>query len=202
MKKLLALLLLLCAPLCVSAQDAPGKGKTDIAVKAISPLSLYSNRFEIDKIYFNRKIDLGGRGEVLETTFQLKNLIDAPQDLYVFVVATYEKKQETSSSFEGLIPLKEKLRSFVPFPFDMENFRYSGKDGTAVYKKYPRNPRTGVNPLTGTPYRLTDKLIIRTEHLSRYRNNYFFFNNAAILIFNSKGEPVFKQLYELRGWRR
>ena len=49
---------------------------------------------------------------------------------------------------------------------------------------------------------LKEKLLIRTEHLSKYRVNYKYFNYVTIMMFNEKGEPVYRQLYELMGWRR
>ena len=62
---------------------------------------------------------------------------------------------------------------------------------------------TVVEPLVSTyhTYHLKDKLNIWTTHLSKYRNNYFFFNEVTILIFDKDGNPLFRQLYSISGKR-
>ncbi len=187
----------------------PGFVKSTIPVEA-----QYSNLFKIKQVYFNKRIDWGGKGDVLEVEFIMKNMIDEPQDLYIFVIATFETDWRGRSSFQKPVPEKDRVKSFVPYPFDLKNFEYPDIDvkgnvrkdrkGREMVKlvRFPINPKAGIDPATGKPYHIKDKLFIRTTHLSRYRNNYYFFNQVSILVFDSKGKPVFRQLFELRGYRR
>lgn len=164
----------------------------------------YSNKFKIQEIYFNKIIDVAGRGEILEVEFRINNRIDDPLDLYIFVIATYEKDEKTKSSFEMPIQKKGKIRSFVPFPEDKQNFKYtnSEKEGKAELRKFPKDPKAGVDPSTGKPYHLKDSIFVRTYHLSKYRNNYFFFNEVTLLVFDKNGNILFRQLYNISGVRR
>ncbi len=163
----------------------------------------YSNSFEVSDIYFNRRIDTTGKGELLEVEIVVKNLTDDPMDLYVHVIATFEREEKTRSSFEMPIPEKERIRSFVPFPGKKEDYQYPHPDktGETILKKAPKDPKAGINPDTGKPYHLEEKLLIRTYHLSEYRTNYFFFNEVTILVYDNEGKPVFRQLYEIEGRR-
>ncbi|TAL39374.1 MAG: hypothetical protein EPN93_01650 [Spirochaetes bacterium] len=188
------------------AQDAVGKDDKGKSESRIPIQSRFSSDFKITENYFNRRIDSGGAGDVLEVELIIQNLTDKPQDLYIFAVATTEKVEKTKSSFERPIPEKEKMRSFVPYPENMANFEYDvpEKSGSKSLIAYPKNPREGIDPSTGKPYTLkvNDKLVVRTYHLSRYRKDFKFFNFLTVIIFNSEGNPVFKQKYEIEGVRR
>jgi hypothetical protein len=212
MKKYIASLLILLAPALVFSQDDKNiqqqKAMTNIPV-----LSQYSNTFSIRNLYFNKRIDVNGRGEILEVEFILENLTDNPVDIYLFTIATFERVEKTRSSFERPIPPKERIRTFVTYPDDIQNFTQPmldekgqpKKDSNGLdimeFIKFPKNPKAGVDISTGKPYRLTDKLVIRTTHLSPYRKNYFFFNNVAVLIFDSEGKPAYRKLFEVKGKR-
>ena len=198
-RKLLIVIMVCIIPGWLFSQENTSVKKQHIPIG-----SQYSNSFEISKIYFNRRIDTTGKGELLEVEIVVENQTDDPMDLYVHVVASYEKEEKTRSSFEMPIPEKERIRSFVPFPGDKADYQYPHpeKSGETMLKKFPKNPKAGVNPDTGKPYHLEDKLLIRTYHLSEYRTNYFFFNEVTVLVFNSEGEPVYRQLFEIEGIRK
>ncbi|MCU0822585.1 MAG: hypothetical protein MUC95_08965 [Spirochaetes bacterium] len=182
--------------------ENPAEKKDTASIKNIPAGSLYSDLIDIKKVYFNKRIEPAGKGDLLEVEFELVNKIDEPQDLYLFVIATFEKTGKTSSSFEAPIPEKEKLRSFVPFPEDIKNFEYTDKAGNVKLLKLPRNPKTGVDAKTGKAYHLMDKLYIRTNHLASYRNNFYYFNMVMILAFNSNGDPIYRKQYKIEGIRR
>ncbi|MFC1670693.1 hypothetical protein ACFL20_09890 [Spirochaetota bacterium] len=169
----------------------------------------------MQKIYFNKRIDPKGRGWLLEVQMELENLSNEPIDLYVFVVATYEVSEgKKFSSFNRPIPPEERIKLFIPFPFDMKNFQYESKDvkGKPIKDdsgkikidllKMPRNFKSGINPITGKIYRLNNKLEIRSYHLSKYRRVFYFFNEVAIIMFDKNGGLAFKQIYDLIGYRR
>lgn len=212
MKKYIVMILMLMAPVFLFSQEEGKKGAKAVNTN-IPVLSQYSENFKIKNLYFNKRIDRGGKGEILEVEFLLENLTDEPMDLYIFTIATYEKKEKTRSSFEQPVPPKERVRTFVTFPDDIANFSYpdidekgnvkKDKNGLEIQKlvKYPKNPKSGVNPLTGNPYHLKDRMHIITTHLSPYRMNYYFFNNLAVLVFDSDGKPVYRKLYVIRGKR-
>ncbi|SRR6056297_207853 len=199
MRRKLLIVILVCAlPALLFSQEKKKAGDQHIPIGA-----QYSNSFEISDIYFNRRIDTTGKGELLEVEMVIKNLTDDPMDLYVHVIATYEREEKTRSSFEMPIPEKERIRSFVPFPGDKADYQYPHpeKADATMLKKAPKNPTSGVNPDTGKPYNLESKLLIRTYHLSEYRTNYFFFNEVTVLVYDNEGKPVFRQLYEIEGRR-
>jgi hypothetical protein len=185
------------------AQEAP-KAKQEKVITNIPVQAQYSNKFKIKEYYFNRKVDVNGRGEILEVELLFENLTDDQLDLYIFTIATTEKVEKTKSSFEKPIPEKERIRNFVPYPDDLKNFEYekAGKAGETAFLKFPKNPKAGINPLTGQPYHLKDKLMVRTYHLCSYKVNYSFFNNITILVFDSEGKPAFRKLYDFQGYRR
>ncbi len=209
LNKLLAAAFILL-PVALFAQAGPGKDASD--TKAKSGLSItnipvqaqYSEKFEVEHCYFNKRIDRGGKGEVLEIELTLKSHSNDPIEMYIYTIATYEKTEKTKSSFEMPVPEKERIRNFVPYPDDLKNYVYEGPDGKGktVLVKYPKNPKTGVDPSSGKPYMLKDRLVVRTYHLSPYRNDYVFFNNATILIFDGEGNAMFRKLYEIHGRRR
>lgn len=222
MKKYSIMLLAVMVPVILFSQEvkkeAPpqkeetskkqGDVMTNIPVQA-----QYSNNFEIKNLFFNKRTDLGGRGEILEVEFSLQNLTDDPMDVYIFTIATFEKVERTKSSFERPVPKRERIRTFVPYPDDISNFSYQDTDekgnvkkdnnGMEIVKlvKFPKDPKTGVDPKTGKPYHLVDKLQIYTTHLSKYRRNYYFFNNLAVLVFDGKGKPAYRKLFEIKGKR-
>lgn len=210
--KIVRIGLLLCAVLIipgilVSQEENPAGGDDGTPDMTIPVQSQYSDDFDIKNVFLNKRIDVNGRGEILEVEMVLENNLDDPQDLYVFVVATYEVDIPELTSFDMPVPQGARVRSFVPYPGELENFQYekTGDDGekiTALYK-FPKDPKVGVDPDTNKPYHLNRKdLVIRTRHLSEYRNNYFFFNEVAILVFDSEGKPKFRQLYKIEGKRR
>ena len=180
----------------------PSEKSEDNAIHNIPVLALYSGLIEIKNVYFNKKIEPRGTGDLLEVEFEVLNKIDDPQDLYFFVIATFEKSEKTSSSFESPLPEKERLGNFVPYPEDIKNFEYPDSAGKAKLVKQPKNTKAGVDPATGKAYHLNDKLFIRTNHLAKYKNNNYYFNMVMILVYNSSGEPVLRQLYRIEGVRR
>ena len=215
MNKSKLIFLILITPVILFSQVKNKKTRGSSVVKTTIPIQAqYSNKFKIKDVSFNKRIDYNGRGEVLEVEFSINNLTDDPMDLYVFVITTFEKNEKIKTSFNIPIPAKEKIRSFVPYPFDLKNFQYPDRDKSGNVKKndqgkdriklvkFPRNPKAGINALTGKPYNLKDKIHVRTIHLSKYRTNFYFFNEAAILVFDRDGKPVFRQLYVLKGFRR
>jgi hypothetical protein len=211
MIKYTALVLVLLVPAILFSQDTAKQPKK--VVTNIPVLSQYSNTFAIRDLYFNKKIDINGKGEILEVEFVLENLTDDPIDFYLFTIATYEKTEKTRSSFEEPVPPKERIRTFVTYPDEIRNFTHpvlddkgnpqKDQNGLEIVKlvKFPQNPKAGVDQNTGKPYHLKDKLVIRTTHLSQYRRNYFFFNNLAVLIFDSEGKPAYRKLFEIKGKR-
>ncbi|MDY6969894.1 MAG: hypothetical protein SVR08_14730 [Spirochaetota bacterium] len=166
--------------------------------------SLYSDKIKIKDICFNKRGDNAGKGQVLEVEFKVQNKTEDAHDLYIFVIATFEKVEKTKSSFEMPIPEKEKIRNFVPFPDKKENYIYPHPKKKGIMKlfKFPKNPKAGINPNSGKPYHLENELMVRTYHLSKYRINYVFFNEVAILIFDRNSRVLFKQLYGISGVRR
>src|SRR5271157_449050 len=150
MKKHLAIVLILLLPAVLFSQAAKNKEKTKAIekepvkeqgaekgkeIKSQSPImtnipvqSKYSNNFTIKSIDFNKAVDYSKRGEILEVQFVLQNLTDDPMDLYVFTIATYEKKEKTKSSLERPVPSMYRIRSFVPYPDDITNFQYPATD--------------------------------------------------------------------------
>lgn len=201
------ILSIFCFPLLsqeknVTTGDREAAAKTEpSSIKNIPVQSLYSELIDIKKVCFNRKLE-SYKGDILEVEFEVVNKIDEPQDIYIFVIATFEKTEKTKSFFEPPIPEKERLRSFVPFPDDIKNFEYIDSAGKTKLLKQPKNTKAGVDARTGKAYHLTDKLFIRTNHLARYRNNFYYFNMVMIQVYNSNGDPVFRQQYEIKGIRR
>ena len=203
LKKILAAAFIIL-PVALFAQDAPeGKGKTALST-AIPSQAQYSEKFVVEHCYFNRRIDPGGKGELLEIELILKSRWNDPLEMYIFTIASFEKEKKTKSSFEMPIPERERIRNFVPYPDDIKNYEYENPDGRGkmVLVKFPKNPKAGVDPATGKPYTLKDRLVVRAKHLSPYRNDYVFFNNATILIFDGEGKAMFRKLYEIKGKRR
>jgi hypothetical protein len=204
MKRLTAIILLFI-PMLVFTQDKK---------PTISVMAQYSNAFEIKDMNFNKIVDPKGKGEILQVEFILYNKTDEPIDLYIFTIATYEQTEKTRSSLEMPIPPAERVRNFCPFPYELANFQYNETDSKGnpikdanghekvVLLKQPKDTKKGVNPLDGKIYTLKDRLVVRTLHLSPYKNNYIYYNEIAILIFDKEGNPSFRQFYTLKGKRR
>ncbi|MDH7552965.1 MAG: hypothetical protein QHH74_04850 [Spirochaetota bacterium] len=173
--------------------------KLDIPVQ-----SLYSNQVKIKDIYFNRRVDTAGKGDVLEVEVLFENLTDNPMDIYVNVIATYEKEEKTNSSFEMPIPEKERIRNFVPYPDDIANYEYTDSKGKKIFQAYPKNTKSGINPLTNKLYFLPvrDILVVRSYHVSPYRKDFVFFNYVTVLVFDKDGNPIMREVYELKGKRK
>ena len=194
-KKLFTTILVLFA----SALLAQTTQKTDIPVQ-----SLYSNQVKIKDVYFNKRVDRTGKGEELEVEVLLENLTDNPMDVFVNVIATYEKVEKTKSSFEMPIPEKERIRNFVPYPDDIANYEYTDSKGKKIFQAYPKNTKSGINPLTNKLYSLPvrENLIVRSYHVSPYRKDYVFFNYVTVLVFDKDGNPILREVYELKGKRK
>ncbi|HOJ27655.1 MAG TPA: hypothetical protein PL059_01130 [Spirochaetota bacterium] len=173
--------------------------KLDIPVQ-----SLYSNQVKIKDIYFNRRVDIAGKGDVLEVEVLFENLTDYPMDIYVNIIATYEKEEKTKSSFEMPIPEKERIRNFVPYPDDIANYEYTDSKGKKIFQAYPKNTKSGINPLTNKLYFLPvrDILVVRSYHVSPYRKDFIFFNYVTVLVFDKDGNPIMREVYELKGKRK
>ncbi len=216
-------------PLAAFAQEqgnkaaaAPKGGLAKFPVQSIRPYEFNVKHFTMSRIY-----EVRGRGEILNIEFELQNKTDIPQDLYIYTIATHEVHREHPSTFDMLLTEDEKkvMRVFVPYPaaaedknaehrnMKHENFTFELGEGENRHKaiiKFPRDPKLGVSPLTGKAYHLTDDLIVKMQHLSRYRKNYCFFNTVTLLIFDAKkltdehGRiwPVFRQVYKIEGLRR
>ena len=113
-------------------------------------------------------------------------------DFFIFVIATYEKLEPIKSSFEKPVPKRDIIRNFNAFPNNRKNFEYPPNDDEKKMgkkfrlEKFPKDNKLGTDPSTGKPYSLSDNLIIRTEHFTKYRKNYVFFNTITILLFDAK----------------
>ncbi len=197
------LLTFLLIPVMLFAQD-----KVDTNKKNESNFPVHSVRtdlFKIKQLSFNKTIP-SDSGEILEVEIILENLVDDPMDLYVFTIASYENSYIPKSSFER--PSKEDknpIKLLVPFPNNIKNFEYDhGQFGEKKpsYIKYPKDYKAGVNPDTGKPYLLNEKLIIRTTHLTKYLKKFNFFNEMTVLIFDKDGKLLFRQQYHLNKVKR
>lgn len=203
------LILFLLIPLSLFSKQ-PEKGVKKMQIDKFPSGSILNDRFYVKNVSFNRTHDAKGRGEVLRVEFEVSSFVDEPVDLYIFAIAIHEKIDKNISSFERPIPPKDYIKNFVPFPYDVKNFQNSVGQKDYVFVKFPRNPKAGVNPSTGKQYKLTDKLFVKTTHLSKYRKEYVFFNTVIILIYDAKKlsnaqgypMPVFRQVYYISGIRR
>ena len=203
MKRLLSILFVSMATL-LSAQIATMDSIETITV----PIEAHFNkRFKISPIYFNKRIDPAGLGEILEVEMVFENLTDEPLDLNVITIATVEFPPVSDSSFELPIEKTDIIKYLDASP-DAENFKYPLKDESGntqkdyygldrfEYKKIPHDPKKA------NSIKLDDTYMLRTYHTSKYRKKYAFFNAVAILVFNTEGEPVFASYYTLDGKRR
>jgi hypothetical protein len=159
--------------------------------------------FHVKDLSFTR-LEYDAGGEFLETSFRIENLTNVPIELYIFVVATFEKGYIPYSSFESLeLEDRNWTKNFKPFPDDLTNFEYTDKDEKGeekkFYYKYPKNIKAGIDLATGKPYHIEEKFIFRGRHFNPYGKNYYFFNTITILIFDAADEKlVFSQNYAVK----
>ena len=199
MKRLIMILFLLF-PVMIFSQNQATDGKTDLTSFPVQ--SVRNEAFNLINLSFNEFVsDI--RGKTLEVEFQLESRLDFSQQYYIFIIATYEKSYKTTSSFESpSLDDTDEIKLIVPYPDDLTNFEYEVKDENGadkkVYVKYPKNIKSGIDPITGQPYVLDDRLTFRSRHLSKYRKNFLYFNQVCILIFDSDEKLVFRQVYQLK----
>lgn len=203
MKRFLSLLILFI-PVLLFSQD---KGVQNTTEKKLFPVqAVGTNLFKIHNISFNKMVP-GYAGEVLEVEFQIKNLVEEPLELYIFVIATYEKSYITESSFESpSLDDAVQIKNIKVFPDDLSNFEYTekNKDGSdkRVYIKYPKNIKAGVDLSTGKPYLLEEDITFRTKFLSKYARKYYYFNEITILIFDNKEEMLYREVFTVKEKKR
>lgn len=202
--KHLLIAIFLITPVILFSQEKSADNKIDIRKEPV--LSIYSNLFKFKNLDFSRE-QPDNSGEFLETNFQLENLTNVSMDLYIFVIATYEKDYYTISSFEKPdLEDTNTIKLIKTFPDDITNFEYIVKDSTGaekkVYQKYPKNVKAGVDPQTGKPYNLKDITTFRCRHETKFMKNYYFFNQIAILIFDSEEKLIFRQNYTVSPVKR
>ena len=169
-------------------------------------LSIATDKFRMADLSFNRMVP-GGDEDILEVEFMLHNLTDDPMKLYVFVIATYESHFFTTSSFQRpSLEDREEIKVFTPFPDDVKNFQYTFKDEKGAEKteslKFPKNVKTGVNPGTGEPFQLYERLTFRSYHPFRDLRKFNFFNEITILIFDEKEELIYRDFFKVTQKRR
>ena len=177
MKRFLSLLIIII-PVLLFSQEKSAENKSEIKQYPVQAVG--TKLFTIRNLDFNKMIT-SYEGEVLETQFQLVNQIDAPIELYIFVIATYESEYKTKSSFENpALEDNQLIKNIKVFPDDITNFEYTEKDKSGkekkIYIKYPKNIKAGVNPATGKPYILDEDLTFRTKFISKYGRKYYYFN--------------------------
>lgn len=228
MKKV-AFIIFLCIGVTTLGQNPQNTSSTPTDETIGLPTqSLRTHLFDVEKFSMSFGYEPRGFGEVLTTEFNIRNKTDDVLELYIYAIATYENEDFDTSSFtmprpgEGGIT----ILNFVPYPIAAEdrdlpphkmkhlNFRYkTGRDTDPLgtLQKYPRDPKLGINPLTGGPYKLHDTLFVQTKHVSKYRKNYVFFNFVTLLIFDAKNltdekgklnPPLFRQVYRIQGKRK
>ncbi len=169
-------------------------------------LSVDTNRFNVAEMSFNRIVP-GASEEILEVEFAINNLTDDPMSLYIFVIATYESHFFTTSSFQRpSLEDRDVIKVITPFPEDIKNFEYTYKDEKGdektEYLKYPKNIKAGVNPGTGEPYKLDERIIFRSYHPFRDIKKYKFFNEIIILIFDENEELQYKNFFKVNPKKR
>jgi hypothetical protein len=237
MTRKLLIIALILVPVLLYSQDnreKPGEAGKENRVEAVPDIpqgAIRSQLFEVKSMTFSKRVDDFTRGDLLNVEFQLNNNFGKPLNLYIIAIASYHLRRSTTKTFDA--PMtgleQEMVKLFVPFPLDKndrdkehhkmvhENFKYpdsGNKDAKGEQKyillKFPKDPKLGVNPDTGKPYRLEKNLFVRTTHLSRFRANYAYFNEVVVLIFDDENltddkgniRPAFKQVYNLAGKRK
>lgn len=202
--KHLIISLFLITPALLFSQDKSAVNKIDLKKEPV--LSVFTDLFKLKNLSFSRE-QPDNTGEELETEFQLENLTNVSMDLYIFVIATYEKEYITKSSFESpVLDDKEKIKLIHVYPDDISNFEYVIKDDSGVekkvYQKYPKNIKAGINTKTGKPYTLNEILTFRSRNISKFMKKYFFFNQITILIFDTDEKLLFRQSYSVKPVKR
>lgn len=200
MYKLIFLLILL--PSVLFAQEkTESKSEKKPEKKSFPIHSVRTELFKLKSMSLNRIVPTG-EGEILESEFILENMTDDPIELYIFTIATCEHTYTTKSSFESpSLDDKKRIKLIVPFPYDIENFNYGkGQFGNKEdkYVKFPKNIKSGIDPDTGKPYVLKDKMLFRSRHLTRYLKKFKFFNEFTILIFDKNEKLIYRQLFSLK----
>ena len=204
-KRFFIIVLIACLPLAVNAQSPAqpekpkqAEGKRDM----FPPQTVLNSDFTVSRPSFTRKGDNAGKGEIIEVSFDIENSTDIPKDLYVFVIATYEKTKWIKDSFETkkVRPENVVIEYFTCYPDSRKNYEYE-ENGQTVLRKYPKDYKLGINPATGKIYTLKDKLIIRSEHLTEYRKNFAYFNNVTVVVYDDDGILKYRQTYALEGRR-
>jgi hypothetical protein len=188
-------------PAVLFSQDKNSDNKLDI--KKRPTLAVSSKLFKVKDLSF-AKLQYDVSEDFLETVFQIENLVNAPLEFYIFVVATYESEYIPFSSFESP-DLEDKvlIKNIKIFPDDLSNFEYTEADEKGVeqkvYYKYPKNIKAGIYKDTGKPYVVNNKMIFRARHFNMFAKNYYFFNTITILLFDAEDEKlVFSQNYTVR----
>jgi len=204
--KHLLISLFLITPAVLFSQDKAADNKLDITKEPV--LSIQTNLFKIKNLTFS-KLLRDEKGEILETQFQVDNQTNISMDLYIFVIATYEKEYRSETSFDRPTSEdKNPIKLIKTYPDDLTNYEYIYKDSEGkekkVYQKYPKNIKAGINKDTGKPYTLNDNDLItfHSFHNSPYTKKYNFFNQITILIFDSDENLVFRQMYNVKPVKR
>jgi len=202
--KHLLISLFLITPIVLFSQEKSTDSKLDPKKQPV--LSISSELFKLKNLSFSR-IQKDSSGEILETEFQLENLTNVSIDLYIFVMATYEKDRILKSSFERPeLEDRNLIKLIKTYPDDLANFEHTEKDSTGVekkvFQKYPKNIKTGIDKITGKPYTLAEVLTFRSHHLSKFLKKYYFFNEITILIFDSEEKLIFRQNYNVKPIKR
>ncbi len=214
----------------VLAQDKAGTQKDGNTVEPVNlPVqSVRTHVFDVEKFSISFGYEPRGFGEVLTVEFGLRNKTDEEKELYIWTIATEDVDPSADSSFKMPRTDDQRIlfRNFVPFPLAAEdrdkefrlmkheNFRYKTEKDTSPIgslRKFPRDPKLGIDPATGKAYKLEDALFIKTSHNSKYRKNYCFFNHVTLLIFDAKNltdekgalnPPLYRQIYRIVGKRK
>ncbi len=202
--KHLLISLFLITPALLFSQDKGTDNKLDLRKQPV--LSIFTDLFKLKNLTFTRE-QPDNSGEILGTEFQLENLTNVSMDLYIFVIATYEKEYISKSSFEKPdLEDKNLIKLIQTYPDDVTNYEYIEKDSTGaekkVYQKYPKNIKAGIDKKTGTPYKLDDTITFRSRHFSKFMKKYYFFNEITILIFDSDEKLLFRQNYTIKPVKR
>ncbi len=202
--KHLLIILFLITPVFLFSQDKGADNKLDIKKEPV--LSIFTDLFKVQNLTFS-KIQTDSNGEILETQFQIENQTNIPVNLYIFVIATYEKEYITKSSFEKPSMEDTKLIKLIQtYPDDISNYEYIIKDQSGaekkVYQKYPKNIKAGIDKKSGKPYTLNDTITFSSRHFSKYMKNYYFFNEITILIFDTEEKLLFRRNYNVKPIKR
>jgi len=202
--KHLIISLFLITPALLFSQDKVADSKIDLKKEPV--LSIFTDLFKLKNLSFSR-LQPDNTGEILETEFQLENNTNVSMDLYIFVIATYEKEYLTKSSFERPdLEDKNTIKLIQVYPDELSNYEYIVKDEAGVekkiYQKYPKNIKAGIDKKTGKPYNLNEIITFRSRNFSKFMKKYYFFNQITILIFDSEEKLLFRQNYIVNSVKR